>query len=267
MDLGLDGLGVLVTGGGGFLGSAVCRAFAEEGARVAVHHRGDADREAALEVAAACGGVVLRADLASEAQADAVVPAAVEALGRLDVCVANAGRFPVDASGVREMSVERWSSTLADNLTSVFLTARGFLRHVAGTGSGSLVLMSSAAGVFGDRDRADYAATKAAIVGGLLPSLKNEMVELAPEGRVNAVVPAWTTDPTRLASVPPEVVARTLATQARPRLGLPTEVAAAVVWLASPVASHVTGHAVQVTGGMEGRLLRSADPAPAPAGG
>jgi 3-oxoacyl-[acyl-carrier protein] reductase len=260
MDLGLDGLGVLVTGGGGFLGGAICRTFAAEGARVAVHHRDDTDRDAALSIADACGGVALRADLSSCAEADALVPAAVEALGRLDVCVANAGRFPPEPAVVREMPVERWSSTIADNLTTAFLTARGYLRHVAATGSGSLVLMSSAAGVFGDRDRADYAAAKAAVVGGLLPSLKNEMAGLAPDGRVNAVVPAWTTDADRLASVPDAVVARTLATQARPRLGSPADVAAAVVWLSSPAAAHVTGHAVHVTGGMEGRLLREVVP-------
>jgi 3-oxoacyl-[acyl-carrier protein] reductase len=124
------------------------------------------------------------------------------------------------------------------------------------------VLLGSAAGVFGDRDRADYAAAKAAIVGGLLPSLAVEMAALAPSGRVNAVVPGWTTDASRLAATPSTAVADALTTQARPRLGRPEEVAAAVVWLASPAAAHVTGHALEATGGMQGRLLRRPDVSP-----
>jgi 3-oxoacyl-[acyl-carrier protein] reductase len=89
MNLGLDRAGVLVTGGSGGIGAATVRAFAAEGARVAVHfHR---NREAAEELAGEAGGVALGADLRDEAQADALVPAAAEALGRLDVCVANAG--------------------------------------------------------------------------------------------------------------------------------------------------------------------------------
>lgn len=255
MDLHLTDRPVLVTGAAGFLGQAIARRFAAEGARVAIHHRDGDDAAVAEALAAELGGVAVRADLRDEGEADALVPTVVAALGGLDVCVANAGRFPPEDLPLHRLSLERWESTLADNLTSVFLTARGYLRHVADVGHGSLVLLSSAAGVFGDQGRADYAATKAAIAGGLLLSLKNEMAGLAPDARVNAVVPAWTTTPERLAPVPAAVVARTVATQARPQLGHPDEVAAVVAWLASPVASHVTGEAVRVTGGMEGRLL------------
>ena len=92
MDLGLAGTAALVTGASGGIGSAVARELAAEGARVALHyHR---NREAAEALAAELGGVALQADLRDEAQADALVPAAVEALGRLDACVANAGVWP-----------------------------------------------------------------------------------------------------------------------------------------------------------------------------
>jgi 3-oxoacyl-[acyl-carrier protein] reductase len=94
MDLQLGGKGVLVTGAGGFLGSAIAAAFAAEGAAVAVHHRDERDRATAEKLAAAIDGVVLRADLSLEDEADALVPDAARALGRLDICVANAGRFP-----------------------------------------------------------------------------------------------------------------------------------------------------------------------------
>ena len=89
MDLGLAGKGVLVTGGAGGIGAAAVRAFAAEGARVAIHYRSSGDAAEAL--ARETGGVALPADLTDETAADALVPAAVAALGRLDVCVANAG--------------------------------------------------------------------------------------------------------------------------------------------------------------------------------
>ena len=255
MDLHLDGRGVLVTGAGGFLGGAIAAAFAAEGAAVAVHHRDEHDRGPAEKLAASIGGVVVRADLSLEDEADALVPAAVEALGRLDVCVANAGRFPHEDVGLHEMPLARWRATLDDNLLPAFLTTRAYLRHVARARSGSLVLLGSASGWFGHAGRADYASAKGAILTGLLLSAKNEIAALAPGGRANAVMPGWITTPDRLGATPQAVVAQAVATQALPRLGSPDQVAATVVWLASPAASHITGAVVPVTGGMEGRLL------------
>jgi 3-oxoacyl-[acyl-carrier protein] reductase len=255
MDLGLDGSGVLVTGAGGFLGGAIAAAFAAEGAGVAVHHRDERDRAPAEKVAAEIGGVVVRADLSVEAEADALVPAAAQALGRLDVCVANAGRFPQSDVGLHEMPLARWRETLDDNLVPAFLTTRAYLRHAAGAGTGSLVLLGSASGRFGHAGRADYASAKGAILTGLLLSAKNEIAALVPAGRANAVMPGWITTPERLGDTPGSVVAEAVATQALPRLGSPEQVAAAVVWLASPAAAHVTGAVVPVSGGMEGRLL------------
>jgi 3-oxoacyl-[acyl-carrier protein] reductase len=264
MDLQLGGKGVLVTGAGGFLGSAIAAAFAAEGAAVAVHHRDERDRATAEKLAAATGGVVLRADLSLEHEADALVPDAARALGRLDVCVANAGRFPQEDVGLRDMPLDRWRTTLDDNLLPAFLTTRAYLRHVAESAevAGSLVLVGSASGWFGHAGRADYASAKGAILTGLLLSAKNEMAAIAPGGRVNAVMPGWITTPERLGDTPGAVVADAVATQALPRLGSPDHVAATVVWLSSPAAAHVTGAVVPVSGGMEGRLLHR----PAPVG-
>lgn len=261
MNLGLDGLGVLVTGAGGFLGSAIATAFANEGARVAVHHRDDRDRPAAdalaSELNAITLAVTLAADLSVEAEADALVPAAVEALGRLDICVANAGRFPLDDTTLVDMSLTRWRETLDDNLTAAFLTTRAYLRHVARTKSGSLVLLGSASGHFGHAGRGDYASAKAAILRGLLGSAKVEIAALAPNGRANAVMPGWISSPERLQQTPADVLASSVATQALPWPGRPSDVASAVVWLASSAAAHVTGHVLAVNGGMEGRLPRA----------
>ena len=259
MDLGLRDAGVLVTGGAGGIGSAVVRRLAAEGARVAVHYRSSGG--AAESLAAEVGGVALAADLTVEAEADSLVPRAVDALGRLDVCVANAGVWPTEHRPVGEMSLARWRETLDANLTATFLTARAFVRHVSSTGTGSLVMIASTAGIFGEEGHADYAAAKAAISGGLLLSLKNELVRVAPRARVNVVAPGWTVSPMTAGRLDPADVARVTATMALDKVATSDDIAAAVAFLASAeTAGHVTGQVVTVAGGMEGRLLRSPSP-------
>jgi 3-oxoacyl-[acyl-carrier protein] reductase len=254
MDLGLQGTAALVTGASGGIGSAVARLLAAEGARVAVHYH--ANREAGEALAHEIGGVALQADLRDEEQADALVPAAVAALGRLDACVANAGVWPAEDVPVARLGLDRWRATLDANLTATFLTARGFLRHVEGTGEGALVMVASTAGLFGEGGHADYAAAKAAIAHGLLLSLKNEVVRTAPRARVNVVAPGWTVSPMTASDLTPELVGRVTATMALRKIGETDDVANAVAWLCSPVAAgHVTGQVVTVAGGMEGRLL------------
>jgi 3-oxoacyl-[acyl-carrier protein] reductase len=254
MDLGLEGCGVLVTGASGGIGAAVSRQLATEGARVAVHyHR---NREVAEALAAEIGGVALQADLRDEAQADALVPAALSALGRLDACVANAGVWPSDDVPVSRMPLERWRETLDANLTATFLTARGYLRHLEGAGEGSLVLVASTAGLFGEAGHADYAAAKAAMAHGLALSLKNEVVRTAPRARVNVVAPGWTVSPMTAGDLTPDLVGRVTATMALRRIGETTDVASATAWLCSPIsAGHITGQVITVAGGMEGRLI------------
>ncbi|MFQ5554163.1 MAG: SDR family NAD(P)-dependent oxidoreductase [Acidimicrobiia bacterium] len=255
METGLAGRGVLVTGGAGGIGTAIVRAFAAEGALVAVHHHSSA--VAARELASEIGGVALGADLTVEEDADALVPAAVEALGTLGVCIANAGRWPPDDEPIWRLPLDRWERTVASNLTATFLTARAFLRHAADTGSGSLVMIGSTAGSYGEAGHADYAAAKGAIITGLLLSAKNEAARIGPGVRVNAIAPGWTLTPMiGERGLDPGHVEKVTATMALKKLGRPEDVAAQAVVLASDVLSgHLTGQVVTVAGGMEGRLV------------
>jgi 3-oxoacyl-[acyl-carrier protein] reductase len=255
IETGLQGKGVVITGASGGIGSACARAFAAEGARVLVHyHRGE---ERALALAAELGGApVGQADLTSEADVERLFTEARTALGTVDVCVAVQGSWPREDVPVWELPLERWDDTLRQNLTSTFLVARGFLREVARNGRGSLVLVGSTAGIFGEAGHADYAAAKSAITGGLLLSLKNELARIAPLGRVNAVAPGWTESPMTRGLVDPERVQAVSRTMALRKVAQPEDVAAQVIVLASDTLSgHVTGQVVTVAGGMEGRIV------------
>jgi 3-oxoacyl-[acyl-carrier protein] reductase len=256
MDTGLAGSRVLVTGASGGIGAATARAFAAEGARVAVHyHRGH--ERAAVVAADVADSIVVRADLTSEDETDRMFAEVYRAFGGLDVCAAVAGVWPAEDVPVWELGLDRWRATLDANLTATFLTARGFLREVERHGHGSLVLVGSTAGLFGEAGHADYASAKAAIVRGLLLSVKNEIVRVAPNARVNAVCPGWTESPmTRDTLDDPSVVERATRTMALRKVATPEDVARQIVVLASDeLSGHVTGQVVTVAGGMEGRLL------------
>jgi 3-oxoacyl-[acyl-carrier protein] reductase len=256
VDTGLANKVVLVTGGAGGIGSACVRAFAAEGARVAVHYR--TSRERAEELAGEIGGIAIGADLTDEAEVEYLFTRAREDLGDVEVCAAVAGVWPRDDEPVWKLGLERWEEVLRANLTATFLTARGFLREVERTGRGNLVLVGSTAGRFGEAGHADYAAAKSAIQVGLLLSLKNEIVRIAPGGRVNAVAPGWTYSPMTRGALDPELVERISRTMALRKVAVAEDIARAVVVLASDeLSGHVTGELITVAGGMEGRTVHS----------
>ena len=198
----------------------------------------------------------VQADLTSEQDVERLFDETRTALGRIDVCAAVAGMWPSEDVPVWKLPLERWEETLRANLTATFLVARAFLREVERTGHGSLVFVGSTAGVFGEAGHADYAAAKSAITGGLLLSLKNEIVRIAPRGRVNAVAPGWTETPMTRGLVDPDQVQAVSRTMALRKVASPDDVAAQVVVLSSDTLSgHVTGQLVVVAGGMEGRTV------------
>jgi 3-oxoacyl-[acyl-carrier protein] reductase len=247
VDTGLAGKRVLVTGASGGIGGACARLFMAEGCEVVAHYHRGRDRAEALGAAAVAG-----ADLRVESEVERLF----EQAGPLDVCAAVAGIWPAEDVPVWELPLQRWEETLHANLTATFLTARGFLRGVAKGGHGSLVMVASTAGVFGEAGHADYAAAKSAIAYGFLLSLKNEVVRVAPRARVNVVCPGWTESPMTRGSLDEETLRRVTRTMALEKVAQPEDVAAQVVVLASDVLSgHVTGQVVTVAGGMEGRVL------------
>jgi 3-oxoacyl-[acyl-carrier protein] reductase len=248
---------VLVTGASSGIGAACARALAAEGARVLVHYNRGDDR--ARAVAEELGGApTAQADLTVEGDVDRLFEETRAALGQIDVCAAVAGMYPSDDAPVWELTLERWEATVRANLTATFLTARAFLREVERTGRGSLVLVGSTAGVFGEAGHADYAAAKSGILGGLLLSLKNEVARISTTARVNAVAPGWTLSPMTRGLLDDAAVQRITKTMTLRKVAQPEDIAAHVVVLASDTLSgHVTGQVVVLAGGMEGRLVHA----------
>lgn len=268
MDLALSDKVVWITGASGGIGRALAEVFAAEGAFLALHgHAGFAGLESWVadrpwrERALLLQGDVREADGLLRA-ADAILAR----FGRVDVCLANAGKWPSEARELSELAPERLRDTLEVNLLGALFTARAFLGALRRTGpradghGASLVFTGSTAGRFGERDHVDYAVAKAGLQGAVL-TLKNEIVRVDPYGRVNAVAPGWTvTHMARPALNQPGHVERALRTMALRQLARAKDIARTCAWLASPIAAaHVSGETVTVAGGMEGRLLWSED--------
>lgn len=263
MDLQLAGKVVLITGASGGIGRALAEAFAGEGARLALTgNTQHAELEAWLAGARLREAIPLRADTTDPASIDAAFDAARARFGRVDVAIANAGRWTPEHALLHEASVERIRDNVSINLLGTIWTARAFFRTLAATGprgdghGASFAMIGSTAGRFGEKGHAEYAASKAGM-HGLLRTLKNEIVELDPYARVNLIEPGWTvTHMARPALQQKGVIERVVKTMPLRQLGRAQDVARAALFLASPAMSrHVSGEIVTVAGGMEGRTL------------
>jgi 3-oxoacyl-[acyl-carrier protein] reductase len=255
VDTDLAGRVVLITGAARGIGAATARAFAGEGARVVVNYLTSRDEAEAL-AGSLPDAIAVQADVSDEDEIDGLFAAVVDRYGRVDVCVCNAAIYSPAAPAV-DIDADRFRRIVDTNLVGTFLVARAFLRRVRVQGSGNLILIGSTAGIFGEEGQADYAATKAALTGGLLPTLKNEIARLAPLGRVNAVCPGWTeTEMAAPALTEPGRLDRITQTMPLRKVAQPDDVAWQVVVLASDrLSGHISGQVVVVAGGMEGRVL------------
>lgn len=246
MDGLLIGKTCVVTGGSKGIGRAMVEAFAREGGRVYYLSRSEAEDPAALAAAATLGGSVAwrKCDVAVEAEVDSTLEAIVKEAGALDVVVNNAG---VTRDGlVFRMSLEDWETVLRTNLTSAFLVSRTAARHMIKKRAGSIINVSSVVGIMGNGGQTNYAASKAGIIG----FTKSLAREVSSRGvRVNALAPGFI-ETAMTDKIPEEMKEKMKATIPLGRHGAPEEVAKAALFLASDLASYVTGEVLKVDGGM-----------------
>lgn len=263
MDLGLADKVAFITGASGGIGRALATAFGGQGCGLVLAGHGRTDELAAWVAAQpfAAHTLIQSFDVTDPAATDRAVDAALARFPRLDLCLANAGAWPVPDAPLASMDVARLRRTVEVNLFGAAYTARAFLAALARTGpradgqGASLLFTGSTAGRFGERGHSDYALAKAGLQG-LVQSLKHEIVDLDPWGRVNLLEPGWTvTHMARPALDQPGTIARVLATMPLRQLGRAQDVAATALYLSSPLlARHVSGQTITVAGGMEGRL-------------
>jgi len=243
----LDGRVALVTGASRGIGRAAALALAARGASVAVAYGNNRDAADAVAESVRALGVpatTLGADLADAEQAATLVPRTVEALGRIDVVVNNAG-MTRDNLALR-MSDDDWRTVIDVDLTAAFVICRAALRPLLRQRWGRIVNVSSISGVMGNPGQANYSAAKAGLIG-MTKSLAREVGSRSIT--VNAVAPGFIeTDMT--ATLDAALLERVTQSIPLERIGSAEEVAAAIAFLASPEASYITGHVLHVDGGM-----------------
>jgi 3-oxoacyl-[acyl-carrier protein] reductase len=243
----LDGYRVLVTGGSRGIGAACCRAFSQAGAAVLVHY--NRAEEAAAEVVASlhppASGCHLshRADLSDSAKVEGLFEHVRSEWGALDCLVNNAGVWV--RNPLRELDAEELDETWRINVRALFLSGREAVPLLERAADGSIVNVSSTAGQRGEAFYSPYAATKGAVIS----MTKSWSSELAPRIRVNAVAPGWVDTDMSAPAYAEGGRARIAGEIPLRRVPPPEDIAGPILFLASPLARHITGEILNVNGG------------------
>ncbi len=241
-----EGKIALVTGASRGIGEAVARRLAGEGATVIAAARSADALEKVVSSIASTGGKasVLALDLADPASIEAGVKSALAAHGQIDVLVNNAG--VTEDNLILRMSRDAWDRVLATNLTGVFLLTQAVVKSMVRKRYGRIVNVTSIVGLMGNAGQANYAASKAGLVG-LTKSVARELASR--NVTCNAVAPGFITT-AMTEKMTDEARAALTGQIPLGRLGAADDVAAAVAYLASDEASYVTGHVLNVSGGL-----------------
>jgi len=239
----LRGKAAVVTGAAKGIGRATAELFAREGARLVVT---DIDRNGLERLVEALAGVEVEAvvgDVSVVEDARRMIRTSVERFGRIDVLVANAGVIPLN--NVVDATPEDWDRVMAVDGRGMFLTCKYAIEAMLQSGGGSIVCLSSISGMAGQKEQATYGPAKFVATG----ITKHLAVEWAESGiRVNAVAPG-TIQTEALAQIPESYKAPMRAAHPIGRFGEPSEVANAILFLASDEASFITGAVLPVDGG------------------
>ncbi len=249
MSYSFDGKVALVTGAGAGMGLATAKAFAEAGASVVLADVNEDAARAAADQLAAAGrrAIAVRCDVADDAEVAAMIDRTVSTFGRLDAAFNNAG-VQSPAIEMADAGREEFERVIAINLRGVWSCMKYELRQMREQGSGAIVNCSSIGGLIGLPGRATYHASKHGVIG----LTRSAALEYASRGiRINAVCPGTIDTPmvADMLAKEPEAMKEILRDQPIGRLGRPEEIASAVLWLCSPGASFVIGHALAVDGG------------------
>ncbi|MCZ6480683.1 MAG: 3-oxoacyl-[acyl-carrier-protein] reductase [candidate division NC10 bacterium] len=244
----LKGRVAVVTGGSRGIGRAIALALAEEGAAVAINYqRNEASAKEVVQEIERMGGRsgdIYQADVSDPAQVLRMRGAILQRFERVDILVNNAG-INRDKSFIN-MDYETWKAVVSVDLDGAFHCTKAFVVAMKARGYGRIINISSVVGQTGNFGQANYAAAKAALLG----LTKTLAKEFAAKGvTVNAVAPGFI-ETEMVAGTPDEVKEKVLAQIPMHRFGKPEDVAKAVVFLASDETSYITGHVLNVNGGM-----------------